>query len=290
MANLHAHCEEGLRLRSELLRVAIPHDWQGTIWARPLQASPEVRVVRTSMPQVDQALAQGRVHAALVSPFALLAGRFRGWVLPRAGCISAHLPPSQALVLSSSPAKGIRRIRYEPDSAHLVELALLLWREMFGRSPEMATTGEWLELSQASWDEGLLLSGSRCLDELCDDYPWRLDLCRAWWELTGEPCVLGVWVCRSDLCAVGARSLEEARRLDDLLAQARRSSLSDPEDLARAIEAIYGHSPVPARQVLAEIERYHLDDSRRRTLALYRLLCRRHGLLTHDSQPTYLDA
>jgi chorismate dehydratase len=184
--------------------------------------------------RLPKALFEGRADAALCptidyqrAPSALV-------ILP-SGCIGSDGPTLTVRVFSRHPFEDLDAVAVDGDSHTSVALLQIVFSELFGRRPRLAT----LESGGSPLDARLLIGDKVVRDEPDREaFPFQLDLGEAWKGLTGLPFVFAAWMARADadlgnLPAVLDRRREDNRRRIPEIVATWAGPLGWPADLAR---------------------------------------------------------
>jgi len=173
-----------------------------------LEADPCFRLIHDVPSRLAPMLDEGLVDIALVPVIDLVQGA-RAWKIISDACIGCDGETLTVRVFSRIPADSIRRLHVDGDSHTSVALAIVLWRELFGRTLEMVPFGG----TETTDDcEAVLLIGDKVVNNTLIDYHIETDLGSAWKSLTSLPFVFAVWAAPLHLNVEGvARRLSQAR-------------------------------------------------------------------------------
>jgi len=194
---------------------------------------------------LPQRLAAGDVDAALVPVIDLLrcGGRFR--VISDA-CIACDGETMTVRVFARVPPERIRTLWVDCDSHTSVALAVVLWRELFGR--ELALQPCQPRIDDLSAAEAVLLIGDKVVDPGRGHFAYEVDLGGAWREHTGLPFVFAAWACQcTPRC--GQRAWPAGFPADEPTSSAAQQDRASADHLATLLSAARDRGVAQAAQI-----------------------------------------
>ena len=152
---------------------------------------PEVMIYYLPPVEAAQALRAGKVDIGLIPIFSLLHSGIKDIVaLPDLGiCCKGEV--LSVFIGSRSPLDQINEIYLDPESQTSAALIRILAPEFFSKSVKFLSTLPGYEKEIFGKRAGLII-GDRAL-KLREQFPYRLDLGKAWNEFTGFPFVFALW-------------------------------------------------------------------------------------------------
>ena len=196
-------------------------------------------------------------------------------------CIAARDEVRSILVVAKKPIEQARRIALDRSSRSSAALVRLLCAGRWRIQPEFAEAAPNVEEMLADADAALVIGDPALRLALrAEEGPRELlvrgyetlflyDVAHEWREMTGNPCVLAMWVAR--------REAARPEVVADFLASREYGLTRIPEIAAKAA----GQLDLPARELekyLRENIQFSLDQENRQGLELYFRLCAEAGL------------
>jgi chorismate dehydratase len=121
----------------------------------------------------------------------------------------------------------------------------------------------------------MLLIGDKVVTDAppVEQYPYQIDLGRAWNELTELPFVFATWLCRD-----GA----DLGDLPDLLAQQRIANRTEIDRIVEKYATKIGWPPALARRYLADWLHYEIGSAELQAITRFAELAAKHQLIEHE--------
>lgn len=218
------------------------------------------------------ALAQsGEVETAIMPAFDVLA--HPELVALPGTCIASDGPAMSIKLFGRIPLRFAATVALDADSHTSVALTRLL-AEVQNAHPVFLSMPPDLDAMLAHADIALLI-GDPCLRAKPPQDVLVQDLGQEWKDLTGLPCVYGMWAARPEA---------DAAALTALTTQALEIGLANLEAVAAEESGRAGLLPEGIRSYLRDHMRYHLDDACLAGLEQFRQRLVAHGLLA-DTGP-----
>jgi len=191
--------------------------------------------------------------------------------------ISAAGAVDSIQVFSRAPLDEVRSVAVTPHSA--TSVALL--RVLLGPLPVFTPLAEAPRQALRRVDGVLLIGDEALAGRIAGIAPHATDLGALWRARTGLPMVFAVWAARRGLSPEEEGHLA---RLGDMLTEARRRYLLDPEAVVRAAARRF---PFPPDFIAAYFRRlsYGFGDTERAGLARFLELARAAGELARTPEP-----
>lgn len=233
---------------SPVIRLGIPPrlDCLPITWALPQKK--ELEIIEAPTRLLADMLGRGQLHTALLSPADVNELEEPICILP-AGCVACQGRGSWIRVLSTSDPQDVRTLVTHPDNCLEAMLACIVWAEEYESILQCHSHDTPLEYAVTQQDPStaLLASGAEALAPTPERFCKAMDPGRLWFEQTGLPFPLFVWVAgpHCDLHRTG-------RLLLSGVGQTARERKE--EYLSAASER--GHDPNIAKQLLAVPMRY----------------------------------
>jgi len=166
-----------------------------------------------------------------------------------AGGIGCDGPTLTVRLFSRVPWGRVDVLHADADSHTSVALARVVFRERFGRTPEVVDFNARRRGGGGGWPETVLLIGDKVVTggPPADDYPYQLDLGEAWRALSGGPFVFAVWMARRG-AALG--------ELPAILQRRREVNAGRIDAIVRSHAAAHGWPAALARRYLGSMLRY----------------------------------
>jgi chorismate dehydratase len=156
-----------------------------------LSDDPRVSLLFDVPSRLAERLRHGEVDAALVPIVDVLREASRLRVVSDA-CIACDGPSLTVRVFSQVPPDRIHTLHVDRDSHTSKALATVLWRELYGRTLEVAPLNAAVTDVQAY--ESVLLIGDKVVrNRAGHGFAYEMDLGGAWRQWTGLPFVFAVW-------------------------------------------------------------------------------------------------
>lgn len=238
-----------------------------------LCARPDV-ACRFAVPAaLPRLLDDGEVDAALVPIIDVLRGDGRYRVLSDA-CIGCDGETMTVRVFSQTPPDRVTALHADTDSHTSVNLARVLWRELYGRELEIRPLDASGGLrSAAAAQPAVLLIGDKVVDPARGGFAYEVDLGGAWRAHSGLPFVFAVWAVRRETAEEG--NLAE---LAALLSAARDRGVRRAVEIARDAGPRHGWAPAIAERYLTRCLRFTLDERMLAGANLFGRMCAAAGL------------
>lgn len=227
----------------------------------------------------------GEFDAALVPVFDLFR-RGDAWRVVSDACIASDGETMTVRVFSRVPPDRVRVLHADVDSHTSVNLARILWRELFDRGLEIlpldTRTASPAEMHDA---EAVLLIGDKVVDPARGHFGYEVDLGGAWRAHTGLPFVFAVWAARKgNWPATGGEADQEASPSAcyspaEILNAARDAGVACADALATEYGPRHGWPLELARRYLTRCLRYTLDARMIEGANLFAGLLAREGLI-----------
>ncbi len=252
--------------------------------ARPLihglENRPDVACIFDVPARLSDRLADGEFDAALVPVFDVLR-RGDAWRVVSDACIGCDGETMTVRVFSRIPPDRVHVLHADVDSHTSVNLARVLWRELFGRTldvrPLDTRASHPAELHHA---EAVLLIGDKVVDPTRGHFGYEVDLGGAWRAHTGLPFVFAVWACRHGAAGPAAgRSFS----LSTILSSARDAGVSRADALATEFGPRHGWPVELARRYLSRCLRFTLNARMVEGANLFASLLAREDLIADGS-------
>jgi len=231
-----------------------------------LDADGAVELVHDVPSRLAGLLDAGTVDAALV-PVIDLAQPHRDWQVVSDACVGCDGETLTVRVFSRVGPEAIRRLHVDGDSHTSAALAMIIWREMYGRRLEMLPfTG----CEATNECEAVLLIGDKVVNNTLIEYDIETDLGSAWKSLTSLPFVFAVWAAPRDL---------DVKDLALRLSRARDAGVESAELIAADFGPGLNWPVVLAKRYLTKRLKFTLGPRQRAGMARFFELARRHELI-----------
>lgn len=221
-----------------------------------LEGLADVTLDRSVPSRLVDRLLDDVVDVALCSSIDYQRAREPLTILP-AGVLGCDGPTLTVRLYATRPIESLERVCCDTDSHTSVVLLQIIFRELYGRAPELLDydapasarivrrpSPGGLDRGPLEWPEAMLLIGDKVVTDSppAVRYPHQLDLGAAWKELTGLPFVFATWLAKrdadEDLLRTAFAVLDRQRRRNrDLIANMiHRCAVPRgwPADLARS--------------------------------------------------------
>ncbi len=238
--------------------------------ARPLVAGLEGRadvgLCFDAPARLAARLAQGEFDAALV-PIVDVFRRGQAWRVVSDACIGCDGETMTVRVFSRVPPDRVRVLHADVDSHTSVNLARVLWDELFGVRldvrPLDTRVASPAEVADA---EAVLLIGDKVVDPARGHFGYEVDLGGAWRAHTGLPFVFAIWAARNDTLRMAdsevgsdAASAASDAALFATLNSARDAGVVRAGEIAAELGPRHGWPVELARRYLTRCLRFTLD-------------------------------
>ncbi|MAG57273.1 MAG: hypothetical protein CMJ83_13350 [Planctomycetes bacterium] len=230
---------------------------------RGLGAAPEVTLISDPPAIAARKLAAGEVDVGLVPVVELL--RHPELVTVSDACVGALGPVDSVLLLLRKPPEEVSSLVLDPHSGTSQVLAQLVFRDLFGRHPQVRIADPATAWADGA-DDAVLMIGDPALRVFHEGAP-TLDLAEAWRRMTDLPFVFAVWAGRRDLVV-------RHPALAGLLERARDRGCQELQAIAEEEAAGAGLSAGVVRVYLEDRIRYRLAASDRAGLDRFLELAR----------------
>lgn len=229
--------------------------------------------VRMALPAVlAQRLAKREADVAL-APVATLA-MADGFELVRGICIGADGEVASVLIVGECEIGDMDRLLLDTASKTSVVLAQLIAQHLRNGKPLALEAADHAKMErEVKGRTGAVVIGDRAL-VLRSQYPYVLDLARAWKQWTGLPFVFAAWIAQSG-------TIDE--RLAHMLRDSLAHGLSARREIAHLWAAQEGGDPDFYQHYLTHHIRYVLDDKFEAGLREFLARAARAGLLSNVS-------
>ncbi len=250
--------------------------------ARPLvealgEIDPRLEIVFDHPSRLADALAAGRLDVAMI-PSIEYARRPECRIVSDA-CIACDGPVRSVKLYGRVPVERVRTLALDEGSRTSAALSLILFKERFGITPEIAPLPIGAPLDDCSADAALMI-GDRGIAAADGRFAFVWDLGQEWSRWTGLPFVFALWIARPGI---------EPRGLPASLARARDEGLARLESIARREAPRVGLSERECLSYLRDNLKYHFGRRQREGLQLYYALAGRHGLAPPEARLAFLD-
>ncbi|MBI5470719.1 MAG: hypothetical protein HY961_00095 [Ignavibacteriae bacterium] len=157
---------------------------------RALQANTAVRLLEDSRPRIATLLREGELKLGLISPldYAKESSDYR--IIPNVG-VAAERSCGSLLVRFREGVKNIRSLAVDPTYASEVVLAKIILSELFDLEPMILPMNAPVEVMLQKAEAALLVGNAAFRAR--DDSEDVIDIVEEWDEMTGLPCVFGLW-------------------------------------------------------------------------------------------------
>lgn len=257
--------------------------------ARPLihglEGRPDVRCLFDVPARLPGLLERGEADAALVPVYDVLS-RGDAWEVVSDACIGCDGETMTVRVFARVPPDRIRVLHADADSHTSVNLARVLWRELFDRKldirPLDTRVANPAELHDA---EAVLLIGDKVVDPARGHFGYEVDLGGAWRSHTGLPFVFAVWAARNSEWRIANSETKHGaassirNSLFAILNSARDAGVSRADALAAEFGPRHGWPVELARRYLTRCLRFTLDARMIECANLFARLLAREGAL-----------
>ena len=251
--------------------------------ARPLidglDANDGVQCVLDVPSALPAGLERGDFDAALIPIVDVLrsAGRFR---VVSDACIGCDGETITVRVFARVPPDRIYTLWVDADSHTSVALAVVLWRELFGRQITLRPLDARTE--DVDEAEAVLLIGDKVVDPGRGSFGYEVDLGGAWREHTGLPFVFAVWA----RCAQAGYH----EQIGALLSPARDRGVARAAEIAATDGLALGWPVEAARRYLTRCLRHKLDGRAIEGADLFARLCAAGGLVPRGAEIAWPEA
>ena len=189
-----------------------------------------------------------------------------------AGAIGSDGPTLTVRVFSKVPLAEATRVHTDGDSHTSVALLAVVFKELFGRLPEVKA----LESSDVNGSDipptTVLLIGDKVVRNEPDPalYPHQLDLGEAWCRMTGLPFVFACWMARAD---------HDLGNLPDILRRYRDHNRDRVIEIANTHAEASGWPEGLAAAYLGKILNYEIGSRELEAIELFWLKCHELSLI-----------
>lgn len=184
-------------------------------------------------------------------------------------CIASDGETMTVRVFSKRPAEKVTKLHVDGDSHTSVVLAQVIWRELYGRTLELAP---WDRRNPGSLDDvdALLLIGDKVVTNQPIGFGFEVDLGSAWKYATGLPFVFAAWY--------GAKG-GNFSSIAQALSSARDKGEAEAERVARAWGPVHGWPIATAIQYLTRSLKFRITEPMRAGMDRFFQLGVQYGLL-----------
>jgi chorismate dehydratase len=169
-------------------------------------------------------------------------------------------------VFSRSPMSESTCVHTDGDSHTSVALLSVIFKELYGRVPEITNLVSTDVNGSATPPDTVLLIGDKVVRNRPDEalYPHQIDLGEAWRSMTGLPFVFACWMARTD---------SDLGELPGLLDRCRDRNRGRSEEIAASHALASGWPEELAIEYLGEILRYDLGPRELQAIELFWSKC-----------------
>lgn len=237
----------------------------------------------------------GEFDAALVPLFDVLR-RGNAWRVVSDACIGCDGETMTVRVFARVPPDRVRVLYADVDSHTSVNLARVLWRELFDRQLEIRPLDTRAASPADVHDaQAVLLIGDKVVDPARGHFGYEVDLGGAWRAHTGLPFVFAVWAARnSDPQSANSEDDRIAAYLShspfEFLNSARDAGVACADALALRFGPQHGWPVELARRYLTRCLCFTLDSRAIEGANLFARLLAREGLIAEGSSLACPDA
>ncbi len=184
-------------------------------------------------------------------------------------CIASDGETMTVRVFSKRPPEKVTRLHVDGDSHTSVVLAQVVWRELYGRTLELAP---WDRRNPGSLDDvdALLLIGDKVVTGQPIGFGFEVDLGAAWKYATNLPFVFAAWY------GAKGRDFGDVARA---LSAARDRGEADAERIARTWGPVHGWPEAMAIQYLTQSLKFRITEPMRHGMERFFELGVQYGLL-----------
>lgn len=195
-----------------------------------------------------------------------------------AGAIGSDGPTLTVRVFSRIPMAEVTRVHTDGDSHTSVALLAVVFKELFGRLPEVTALESSDVNGSAVPPTTVLLIGDKVVRNEPDPslYPHQLDLGEAWRRMTGLPFIFACWMARAD---------SDLGDLPEILSRYRDLNRDRVTEIAAAHAKASGWPEGLAAAYLGRILRYDIGSREIKGIELFWNRCHELGLL-RELRPT----
>jgi len=241
-----------------------------------------VELISTAPARIGDLVRDGSADLGLAS---LIDAARSPLVLVPAGMIGCDGPTLTVCLWSRIPIGAIRRVCVDSESHTSAALCSVVLSRLHSICPEMVAFDAGSS-DRRAWPETVLLIGDKVVRGAPPEssHPHRLDLGRAWKDLTGLPFVYAMWMCRPE--AVGTDRIRVAATILD---RQRRRNAMRLDWIAARRGPEHGFDAGLARRYLGSLLRYEVGPREREAVAAFFTEAGKLGLAPR-SEPTWADA
>lgn len=250
-----------------------------------LAARGDVRITCDVPAALAERLDGGEFDAALVPVFDVLR-RGDAWRVVSDACIGSDGETMTVRVFSRVPPDRVHVLHADVDSHTSVNLARVLWRELFDRRLEIRPLDtRAVSPAEMHHAEAVLLIGDKVVDPARGHFGYEVDLGGAWRAHTGLPFVFAVWAARNSewRMANGETGRDAAASIRysqfAILNSARDAGVARADALAAEFGPRHGWPVELARRYLTRCLCFTLDARMIEGANLFARLLARDGLI-----------
>ena len=229
-----------------------------------LDACRDVRLFFAPPSRLIDLLVQGEVDVALCSTIDYLHSPVPLVILP-VGQLGSTGATLSVCLFSSIPPGNMTSVHCDTDSHTSVVLLQVLLARRYGIHPRIIHHDFGRQDPNGPRPEAMLVIGDKALSPHMPGnyYPWQMDLGHEWYDMTGLPCIFGIWMAKSDM--------EESNlsRMSAILDRQRRKNMSTLDSIVHRYAARHGWPATTASEYLSLRMQYTFGDKERRGLALF---------------------
>lgn len=247
--------------------------------------------------RLAELLDAGAVDVALV-PVVDVLKRGGVWRIVSDACIGCDGETMTVRVFSRVPPDRVRVLHADVDSHTSVNLARVLWRELFDRDLEVVPLdARTADPSDVVGADAALLIGDKVVDPARGHFGYEVDLGGAWRAHTGLPFVFAAWAAKRARLQVASGQLAPANasepprdRLSASLSAARDLGVARAASLAAEFGPRHGWPVELAERYLTRCLRYRLDARMIEGANVFARLMARDGLIPAAAASLEIDS
>ncbi len=171
-------------------RIGSPTELYARPLIHPLRGNAEFQLLEDSRPRIAKLLSEGELGLALISPldYARESSDYR--IIPNVAVVAEGTSDS-LLVRFREGVKNIRTLAVDPSFASEIVLTKIILAEQFDLQPAILPMMAPVEMMMQKADAALLVGDTAFRSRR--DSEDIIDIVEEWDEMTGLPCVLGLW-------------------------------------------------------------------------------------------------
>ncbi len=240
--------------------------------ARPLvfsleRIAPNMQVVFDLPSRLADALAAGRLDAAMIPSIEYARGGDKGYSIISDACIACDGPVRSVKLYGRVAPERIGTLALDEGSRTSAALARILLLERFGIAPEVRPLPIGESFDQTDADAAVLI-GDRGMLPSNGGFAFEWDLGQEWLQWTGLPFVFAMWIARPGM---------KLANVDRLLSAARDDGIMRLDEIAHQAAPTVGLPEADCLSYLRDNLTFHLGDRQRQGLERFYALAGRHG-------------